>query len=53
MVGCGKKGFKDGSFEEASFNNPQGTVFHSSNYIYVADTQNHSIRQVKFSNLEN
>ncbi|RXG72217.1 NHL repeat-containing protein 2 [Armadillidium vulgare] len=45
-IGCMKRGFADGSFNEAAFNNPQGVVYHPSGIVYVADTDNHSIRKI-------
>ena len=38
---------KDGSFEDAGFNRPQGLIFSSKhNSLFVADTENHALRQV-------
>ena len=45
IIGNGKKGFKDGNFEEALFNLPQGIVY-KDDKLYVADTENHIIRLV-------
>lgn len=45
LIGTGNSGRKDGSFEEAEFNHPQGTVL-VGNILYVADTENHLIRAV-------
>lgn len=45
VIGTGNSGRKDGSFEEAEFNHPQGTVL-VGNTLYVADTENHLIRTV-------
>nr|XP_022919301.1 NHL repeat-containing protein 2 [Onthophagus taurus] len=42
----GLKGFKDGGFDEACFNSPQGLVFKDANTLYVADTENHAIRRI-------
>lgn len=43
-IGSGKQGFKNGSFDEAEFNSPQGTII-KDNVIYIADTENHAIRK--------
>ncbi len=45
VIGTGNSGRKDGGFEEAEFNHPQGTVL-VGNMLYVADTENHLIRTV-------
>ena len=37
-------GFVDGSFQEARFHSPQGVAF-KDELIFVADTENHSIRK--------
>ncbi len=50
-IGSGKRGFKDGSFEESQFNLPQGIAFHKSK-LYVADTENHAIRLIDFTTKE-
>ncbi|MFC1758363.1 thioredoxin-like domain-containing protein [Planctomycetota bacterium] len=42
-IGSGKIGNKNGSFAEASFDHPQGTVL-VDNTLYIADTENHLIR---------
>ncbi|XP_077992796.1 NHL repeat-containing protein 2-like [Glandiceps talaboti] len=44
-IGGSSSGCNDGSFEEARFHSPQGIVCHE-DYIYVADTDNHAIRQI-------
>lgn len=47
LIGTGCSGLADGSFEEAQFCNPQGMTFDAENQLlYVADTDNHAIRQV-------
>ncbi|XP_042232801.1 NHL repeat-containing protein 2-like isoform X2 [Homarus americanus] len=46
VIGSGEQGFTDGSFAVASFNNPQGVVYHHPDTLYIADTDNHAIRQV-------
>ncbi len=45
LIGSGTSGLKDGSFESAEFNRPQGTAL-VGNILYVADTENHAIRAV-------
>lgn len=47
VIGNGAPGLTDGSFKEAQFFAPQGMAFDEDNQIlYVADTENHAIRQV-------
>jgi thiol-disulfide isomerase/thioredoxin len=47
VIGSGTPGFKDGSFEKAQFQSPQGLVYDSAGEtLYVADTGNHAIRRV-------
>ena len=49
VIGTGKQGLTDGSFLEAQFFAPQGMTFDTENQIlYVADTENHALRQVDF-----
>ena len=43
IIGGGVIGLDDGSFEEATFNHPQGMALHGEK-LYVADTENHAIR---------
>jgi thiol-disulfide isomerase/thioredoxin len=43
IIGSGRNGRADGTFEAAEFNRPQGTVL-VGNKLYVADTENHLIR---------
>jgi thiol-disulfide isomerase/thioredoxin len=51
IVGVGKADFIDGGFEEAKFSAPQGMTFDEVNQIlYVADTENHALRQVDLRN---
>lgn len=48
-IGSKKPGFKDGDFDEASFNYPQGLVFDSATKkLYVADLGNNALRLVDF-----
>lgn len=44
-IGDGNPGLKDGSFEQAQFNRPQGTCLHNGK-LYVADTESHAIREI-------
>ncbi len=47
IIGTGKPGLKDGSFSEAQFFAPQGMTLDTENQLlYVADTENHCLRQV-------
>lgn len=43
-IGTGQRGFADGSFESAQFNNPRG-ITAKGNILYIADTDNHRIRK--------
>ncbi|XP_015179350.1 PREDICTED: NHL repeat-containing protein 2 isoform X1 [Polistes dominula] len=45
VIGRYEAGFKDGSFNEAKFNAPQGTCV-LNEMIYVADNENHAIRRI-------
>jgi DNA-binding beta-propeller fold protein YncE len=45
VIGSGEIGLKDGSFETAAFNHPQGVAL-DGNVLYVADTENHAIRAI-------
>lgn len=44
-IGTGAAGAADGAYDKASFNAPQG-VLYKDNMLYVADTENHLIRQI-------
>jgi thiol-disulfide isomerase/thioredoxin len=49
VIGSGEIGLIDGSFEAAAFNHPQGMALDvnmNGNTLYVADTENHSLRSV-------
>ncbi|MEH2212703.1 thioredoxin-like domain-containing protein [Nostoc sp.] len=47
LIGTGKSGLTDGAFNEAQFFAPQGMAYDAENQIlYVADTENHALRQV-------
>ncbi len=45
IVGSGLKGNQDGALTEARFNHPQGLAL-VGDRLYVADTENHAIREV-------
>lgn len=45
VIGSGGSGIDDGTFESATFNNPQGMAFDGKS-LFVADTGNHAIRSV-------
>ncbi|NJN56134.1 MAG: redoxin domain-containing protein [Leptolyngbyaceae cyanobacterium SL_5_9] len=48
-IGTGTAGLQDGSFTDAQFASPQGMAWDAETQIlYVADTENHAIRQVNF-----
>ncbi len=52
IMGTGKSGLTDGAFGEAQFSAPQGMTFDADKQIlYVADTENHVLRQVDFKHL--
>lgn len=47
IIGTGKPGLTDGSFTEAEFFSPQGmTLDAKTQMLYVADTENHCLRQI-------
>lgn len=43
-VGAGLRGWQDGRFEDAAFDDPQGCCWHDG-MLYVADARNHCIRR--------
>jgi thiol-disulfide isomerase/thioredoxin len=47
VIGSGEIVLKDGSFETAAFNHPQGMAL-DGGVLYVADTENHAIRAIDF-----
>jgi thiol-disulfide isomerase/thioredoxin len=49
IIGSGHQGLKDGSFREAAFNKPQGVAYRDKK-VYVADTNNHAIREMDLKN---
>ncbi|WP_414563803.1 MULTISPECIES: thioredoxin-like domain-containing protein [unclassified Anabaena] len=47
IIGTGKPGLNDGAYNQAQFFAPQGMAFDQAHEIlYVADTENHSLRKV-------
>lgn len=45
----GEEGLRDGSFGDATFNHPQGLAYNAKkNLLYVADTENHALREIDF-----
>jgi thiol-disulfide isomerase/thioredoxin len=48
IVGNGATGLKDGAFDKAQFNRPQGLCL-LDDVLYVADTENHAIRGINLS----
>lgn len=49
IIGGKEPGFADGNFKEARFNSPQGVSFYGNDIIYVADTENHAIREINLT----
>lgn len=49
IVGGPDAGFCDGTFSEAKFHALQGVAFYSPSILFVADTENHAIREVNLS----
>ncbi|MEW6378374.1 MAG: thioredoxin-like domain-containing protein [bacterium] len=49
IIGQGEAGFRDGNFRIAQFNHPQGMAVQG-DLLYVADTENHAVRQVDMKN---
>lgn len=47
-IGSGEIGFDDGDLDSSSFNSPRGLLF-KDNILYVADTSNHAIRKINFT----
>lgn len=48
-IGSGNRGYKDGDFQNARFNLPQGLAI-DDNIIYVADSGNNAIRKIDLNN---
>lgn len=51
FAGTGKAGFSDGSWETAQFYEPAG-ISHANGKLYIADTNNHSVRVLDLSTKE-
>ncbi|XP_076340721.1 NHL repeat-containing protein 2-like [Tachypleus tridentatus] len=49
VIGGKDPGYKDGNFHQARFRSPQGIVWKNPAIIYVADTENHLIREINVS----
>jgi len=49
VIGKGTTGFTNGTFQEATFNRPQG-VYMKDDFLFVADTENHAIRVADLKN---
>lgn len=47
-IGTGQSGLKNGNFQTAMFNRPQGLAL-DGDILYIADTENHAIRQVNLA----
>ncbi|KAI3982644.1 hypothetical protein MKX01_031383 [Papaver californicum] len=47
----GEEGLQDCTFDDATFNRPQGLAYNpKKNCLYVADTENHALREIDFVN---
>lgn len=51
IIGSGRNGDRDGSFELAEFNHPQGTYL-DGDLLYIADTENHAVRRADLNKRE-
>ncbi|MBN2227895.1 MAG: redoxin domain-containing protein [candidate division Zixibacteria bacterium] len=51
VIGSGRRGQADGTFETAAFAQPQGTAF-DKDVLYIADTENHTIRAANLTTRE-
>jgi DNA-binding beta-propeller fold protein YncE/thiol-disulfide isomerase/thioredoxin len=49
VIGSGGMGRQDGGYRAATFDHPQAAVLHQG-HLYVADTENHSIRKIDLVN---
>lgn len=48
LIGTGQSGLTDGNFTQAQFSAPQGMAYDDENQLlYVADTENHTIRTIE------
>ncbi|MEV0740908.1 NHL domain-containing thioredoxin family protein [Streptomyces sp. NPDC050549] len=45
-IGCGVRGFGDGTADSATFNEPQGLALGEDGSVVVADTVNHALRRL-------
>jgi thiol-disulfide isomerase/thioredoxin len=50
-IGSGEIGAADGSYDQCSFNRPQGMALHGET-LYVADTENHLLRKIDLRSQE-
>ncbi|MFW5748958.1 MAG: thioredoxin-like domain-containing protein [Chloroflexota bacterium] len=48
IIGSGQPGYRQGAFDEAQFNQPQGMALHDG-VLYIADTRNHAVRAADLS----
>ena len=48
VIGCGEEGLLDSDFSSARFNHPQGMAL-DGDYLFVADTENHSLRRINLA----
>lgn len=48
IIGAGTRGFSDGDFASAQFNQPQGIALEG-DMLYLADTNNHAIRAINLA----
>lgn len=46
VIGGKESGYQDGNFKVAKFHSPQGLTFKNDDILYVADTENHTIREI-------
>lgn len=49
VIGNGRLGFTNGTFQETTFNRPQG-VYMKDDFLFIADTENHAIRVADLKN---
>ncbi|MCS7222974.1 MAG: redoxin domain-containing protein [Armatimonadetes bacterium] len=48
VIGSGEEGLRDGPFEKAAFQSPQGLALDPKGRLFIADTGNHAIRLADF-----
>jgi hypothetical protein len=48
----GTRGFADGTGDDARFDSPQGMCFDGDEALYVADAENHAVREIDFATWE-